>query len=297
MAEPLRLGLIGCGAHIRSQHVPPLLAASDAVRVVACADPQLAAAEAMAADFGAAALDSSDALLARDDLDAVLVGTPPAVTDRLALQVAERGLVVWIEKPIAPDRDRALALVEALGDRPAMVSLNRRFDPAFAALLAWDRPAGPLCIDAEMARENRREPDFVTATAIHLIDVVLALSGPVTIEAVDAAEGGRRIRASGDGVELELRILPTVGRNAERIRLTVGDVTAEGRSGFFDEATWDIAGERGAVDPAAPHWVRSGTQAETAAFLAACAGQRSFSPVPRDFLPAADFAAEVHARR
>lgn len=302
MPDPLRLGLIGCGPHVRSQHLPALRACAAEIDLVGVADPQVEARDRLLADWGSAVpgFASAEDLLATGRCQAVLVGTPSRFTADLSRRVAATGARVWIEKPIAATLAEAERLVTDLGDHPAMVSLNRRFDPAFAAVLAWSAAHRPRRIVAEMARENRQERDFLTETAIHLVDVVLALAGPVAITEVVPDPAGCRIRAGGTGIDVEVAVLPRSGRNAERLRVEADDGWAEAASGWFDSGAWtlsDASGTRsGGMERSLPDWQRNGTLDETRAFLSACRGEGAFHPRPADFLPAARFCAEA-ARR
>jgi predicted dehydrogenase len=298
MGEPFRLGIIGCGAHVRSQHVPALLALRERVTVVACADPNSTGRAIIRQHWPEAVeyTESAD-LLAEARCQAVLVATPSRFTADLARAVKRSGKILWIEKPIAASLNDAEQLITDLGDHPAMVSLNRRFDPAFAALIEWAKGRRLLRVEAEMARENRSEANFITETAIHLVDVMLACSGPLGPLTVTAVDGGHHIAAQAGETEVELRIVPQSGRNAERLRLVAADGEAEGASGWFDSGDWSIRdaqgirGQRG--DRSQPDWQRNGTLAETEAFLAACAGQRPCSPKPVDFLPVARCCDEI----
>src|SRR5712691_459720 len=99
----MRLGFIGCG-NISLKHHLPAVQAEPGVEVVAAAD----ATPARLAMFGAAAgLDASacfaDAagVLARPDVDAVLVATPPLYRPPIVLAALAAGKHVLSEKPIA----------------------------------------------------------------------------------------------------------------------------------------------------------------------------------------------------
>jgi UDP-N-acetyl-2-amino-2-deoxyglucuronate dehydrogenase len=99
----MRLGVIGCG-NISLKHHLPAMKAEPGVKVVAAAD----ATPVRLAMFGAAAgLDASacfaDAadLIARADVDAVLVATPPRYRPAIVLAALAAGKHVLSEKPIA----------------------------------------------------------------------------------------------------------------------------------------------------------------------------------------------------
>ena len=107
----LRIGLLGCG-DIAGASAAAANAAPN-VELVACFDPASHLAEDLAARFGAQAVPSVDALLGRDDVDAVVVSVPHHLHAPLAIQAAEAGKHVIAEKPLANSLDGALAMTEA----------------------------------------------------------------------------------------------------------------------------------------------------------------------------------------
>ena len=115
--EPVRIGLIGCGtispAYLRAA------ATFDILRFVACADLDAAAAERTEANFGVAAT-SVDALLARDDVEAVLNLTVPGAHGSVNLAAIAAGKHAYCEKPFGHDvaeGESVLAAAEAAGLR------------------------------------------------------------------------------------------------------------------------------------------------------------------------------------
>jgi predicted dehydrogenase len=105
----LRLGLIGCG-NISSLYLKSARHYHE-LDVVACADVDMALAKARAAEFGIPQVLSSEALLARADIDAVVNLTPPAAHAEVAVQALEAGKHVYNEKPLAANFADAQALV------------------------------------------------------------------------------------------------------------------------------------------------------------------------------------------
>src|SRR5437879_13461699 len=98
----MRLGVIGCG-NISLNHHLPASQTEPGVELVAAAD----ATPARLAMFGTAAgLDPSSCyadaadLLARPDVEAVLVATPPRYRPAIALAALAAGKPVLTEKPI-----------------------------------------------------------------------------------------------------------------------------------------------------------------------------------------------------
>jgi myo-inositol 2-dehydrogenase/D-chiro-inositol 1-dehydrogenase len=103
--------------------------------VTAVADPNDAAARALAEATGAEVRDLDDAIEA-SDVDAVVVATPTSTHADLVVRAARAGKAVFCEKPVDLSIERienCLAVVEATGT-PLMIGFNRRFDPHFAAL-------------------------------------------------------------------------------------------------------------------------------------------------------------------
>ena len=88
--EPVRIGLIGCGkisaAYLKAAPDYPVL------DMVACADIDPMVAERIGAEFGLQAM-SVDALLARDDIEAILNLTVPGAHAPVNLAALQAGLV------------------------------------------------------------------------------------------------------------------------------------------------------------------------------------------------------------
>ncbi len=108
MAVPLRIGLIGAG-WIATDHVFVLRKLGH--DVVATCDIDLERAQKLAPD-GARAYTDWEKMLAGEELDAVWVATPPLLHRAPAVAAMERGLPVFLEKPIARTLDDARAIAE-----------------------------------------------------------------------------------------------------------------------------------------------------------------------------------------
>lgn len=111
-SEPrLRVGLIGCGAHGRS--LADALVASPLWELVACADPDRAAAAAVARDQ-IVPFPAVEELLAGAAVDAVVLATPPHCLYETALAAIAAHKHVLAEKPIGMDEREAAQLEEAV---------------------------------------------------------------------------------------------------------------------------------------------------------------------------------------
>ncbi|MEU6440652.1 Gfo/Idh/MocA family oxidoreductase [Streptomyces sp. NPDC047046] len=113
MGEPLRIGIVGAGA-ISGAYLDSLDRLTRPLRVTAVADLDLTRAKGAAGRAGdAVALDSVGELLAREDVDAVLNLTIPAVHAEVALAALAAGKHVYGEKPLAATREEAAAVLAA----------------------------------------------------------------------------------------------------------------------------------------------------------------------------------------
>lgn len=128
----LRFGVLGCGliaywTHLRL--IPRLRHA----RLVAAADPDPRARERAHQLTKLPILTDPAALLARPDVDAVVISAPSHHHAALAVAAAQAGKHIYLEKPIAIDRpslDTLQAAVRAAGVRFA-TGFNRRHHPLF----------------------------------------------------------------------------------------------------------------------------------------------------------------------
>jgi myo-inositol 2-dehydrogenase/D-chiro-inositol 1-dehydrogenase len=156
----LRIGLIGCGGIARAAHLPAFDALHALARLVAVADTDPGAAEALAQPRGIPAYADHERLLARDDLDAVVIASPEYAHREQVEAAAARGLHVLCEKPIAltlEDADAMIAACERAGVR-LMVGHSRRFTRRYLeARAAID--AGELGA-VRLIRENERRPRY-----------------------------------------------------------------------------------------------------------------------------------------
>jgi len=125
----LRFGLIGCG-EIAVESAAALRGAANAA-VTFAVDPEIALARSLAAATGARASERVEELLRSPEVDAVLISTPHHLHAPLAIQAAEAGKHVVVEKPMATsvaDCDRMIAAAERHGVRLS-VCYCQRYDP------------------------------------------------------------------------------------------------------------------------------------------------------------------------
>ena len=110
-ATPLRLGVAGLGRAFSV--MLPTLTGYPAVRLVAAADTRAEARKRFAGEFSAKAYDTVAALCADPAIDAVYIATPHQFHREHALQAAQAGKHLLIEKPMALTVEDCTAIVEA----------------------------------------------------------------------------------------------------------------------------------------------------------------------------------------
>jgi UDP-N-acetyl-2-amino-2-deoxyglucuronate dehydrogenase len=109
---PVRYGMIGCG-EIAVQAFDALMAARNATLAATFDVKQELAEDLAGRTDGAVACRSQDELLARDDVEAVIVSTPHYLHAPIAVAALEAGKHALVEKPIASSAAEAQRMVEA----------------------------------------------------------------------------------------------------------------------------------------------------------------------------------------
>jgi predicted dehydrogenase len=131
----LRFGMIGAGSISRA-HLPAV-AARDDVEVTCLADANEAAAREQAARCGIRTVVTDVAeLVAREDVDAVIVGIPTHFHAEAAIEALRAGKHVLCEKPLARTLAECDAIAGAIQEsgRVFQVAFVRRFDPEWGTV-------------------------------------------------------------------------------------------------------------------------------------------------------------------
>lgn len=126
MTSPLRFGILGCASIARRMMLPAFAEVPEAVPV-AIASREQEKAESFAAEFGIDAAPDYDALLARDDIDAVYLPLPPALHEHWALRALAAGKHVLCEKPLTTSLASAETLVAAAQSADCVLAENWMF--------------------------------------------------------------------------------------------------------------------------------------------------------------------------
>ncbi len=222
----IRLGLIGCGAHSESGHAIPLArykaAHPDEVLLAAVCDLQIERALDFSRKYGfLAAYRNVDDMLKQENLDACIAVVPPENISGLGIKLLNLGIPCVVEKPLGA----LLAEAQALRDSAAatktlnMVSVNRRFMPLLNRAIERARHAGPVrYVHCTLARHTRQEPEFLWATAVHAVDALRYIAGPVaafdlrTLKAPAGATAWYALDLQFEsGISGRVDVLPTAG--------------------------------------------------------------------------------------
>jgi len=132
MQEKIRLAVIGVGVH-GARHAAVFGEMPD-VELVGVADSDEAVARSVAEACQTTAVGDFRALL--DRVDAVSVAVPASRHFEIAGACLQRGIHVFLEKPIAETTAQASSLVELVRGKPIVFQVGHieRFNPAIAAL-------------------------------------------------------------------------------------------------------------------------------------------------------------------
>ena len=134
----VRIGFVGVGrmgqcAHLRNYVAVP------GCRVAAIADPRQATAQRVAERYGVPKVYAdAAAMLAREDLDALVACQPFTRHGVLLAELLKAGKPIFIEKPLAgtPEAGRAIVDAVAASGTWIMVGYHKRSDPATAYAVA-----------------------------------------------------------------------------------------------------------------------------------------------------------------
>ncbi|MGO1467479.1 MAG: Gfo/Idh/MocA family oxidoreductase [Microbacterium gubbeenense] len=132
MSDKIRIAVVGANGAFGKKHLDGLANIPDAEVTVVSATSQEKA-DAVADEYGVPnAVVGLDAVLERDDVDAVILATPTGLHAAQTKAVIAAGKHVEVEIPVADsvaDAESVLAAAEA-SDRVVMVGHTRRFNPS-----------------------------------------------------------------------------------------------------------------------------------------------------------------------
>jgi UDP-N-acetyl-2-amino-2-deoxyglucuronate dehydrogenase len=133
MSKPIGIALIGTGS-IADFHVRALQMI-DGAKLVAVHARNAERGQAFADQNGCLYIDDYEALLARDDIDAVAITTPSGTHSELGIKAARAGKHVFCEKPLDVTIDKIDALIQACDENGVKLGavFQSRFGPGAQA--------------------------------------------------------------------------------------------------------------------------------------------------------------------
>jgi predicted dehydrogenase len=184
----MRVGIVGAGLQARRRG--PVLQQFPNTELVVVSAAHLEGAEKLAARLGCEAAQGWETVVSRDDLDAIIVATPPHLHAAISLSALRNGLHVLCEKPLARTLDEAKAMIvgaEAAG-RILKCGFNHRHHPGIQQARMWfeeGRIGESIFVRArygiggrsDYEHEWRADPEIVSGghlmeQGIHAVDLV-----------------------------------------------------------------------------------------------------------------------------
>ncbi len=203
---PIQIGLIGFGFASQTFHAP-LIGAVEGLRIAAVASSNAARVDSILP--GVRVLPTPESLIARDDIDLIVIASPNATHEPLARLALDAGKHVVIDKPFTVSLDEARGLVRLASTRDRLLSIfhNRRFDSDFLSVqraILGGRIGTPVHFESQFDRfrplvRDRWREQAVAGGGIwfdlgpHLVDQALCLFG-----LPDAVSGDLAVQR-GDG--------------------------------------------------------------------------------------------------
>ena len=128
---PLKVGLYGCGA--RTNALVDSVIKEGIIKIVSCYDISKERREETALKYNAVAVESSEELIENEEVEAFIISLPPKLHAKVAMEVAEAGKPIFLEKPIATKLEDGRKLVEKIKKKNIVchVGLAYRYVPVF----------------------------------------------------------------------------------------------------------------------------------------------------------------------
>lgn len=201
--SPLTFALIGAGG-IAQTHLQAF-AKTNLARLGAVVDVRTDAANAVAAAMHCKAFPDLESIPKDMTIDAAIVCTPPSTHPKICADLAERGIHVLCEKPIAIDLASALEMIDSAERAGTMFTMASKFryvdDMVYAKQLITSGVLGEILLfentfagHVDMTKRWNSNPavsggGVLIDNGTHSVDIVRYLLGP--IESIQTIEGKR----------------------------------------------------------------------------------------------------------
>ncbi len=217
-ANKIRIGIIGAG-NIGGVHAKEFSALAEQCQITAITDAYLPLAQEKATLYGIAAVaESPEALIEREDVDAVIIGVPNQHHAPLAIRAIEAGKHVLLEKPMAINSEEARKIYDASKQTGAIVMIahQMRFEAVpmqikeqvergelgriYTAKTGWYRRKGIPGWGTWFTRMDQSGGGPLIDIGVHMLDLALHLMGnpkPVSVYGATYAEFGPKRKGIG----------------------------------------------------------------------------------------------------
>ncbi|CAM3672123.1 Gfo/Idh/MocA family oxidoreductase [Cohnella lubricantis] len=217
-SDQVRIGLIGAG-NIGNVHLQEFGKLEHDCKITAITDAYLPLAEQRAKQYGIETVaPSPEALIARSDIDAVIIGVPNKYHAPLAVQALESGKHVLLEKPMGLDSAAAKDIVRAQRrtGKTLMVAHQMRWDwlplqvkaqiergelgHIYTAKTGWYRRKGIPGWGTWFTQHAESGGGPLIDIGVHMLDLAFHLMGepkPISVYGSTYAEFGPRKKGIG----------------------------------------------------------------------------------------------------
>jgi len=191
---PVRIGLIGAG-YIAGYHIEGLRAAGAEVRVISARSAERASAAALRWSIPEATGDWRE-VIARRDIEAVVITTPDDTHAPIAIAATQAGKHILLQKPMAPSAEDCRRIIRAADEARVHLQvsfMHRYFEEVVKArqLIAEGAIGRPLAVrmrnatpgpdwDAWFYRRERVPGGVVMQLGVHGIDLLRHMFGDIT---------------------------------------------------------------------------------------------------------------------
>jgi predicted dehydrogenase/nucleoside-diphosphate-sugar epimerase len=134
-AERVRVALIGCGKAAADLHLP-ILAGHEGIDLVAMVDRDAKRCTELAQGYRVPRATEDAASLRSGEIDAAIIATPPFHHAPCAIELMQRGIHVFVEKPMATRYADALSMVRTADEQGVVLGVGffRRLWPSIRLL-------------------------------------------------------------------------------------------------------------------------------------------------------------------
>lgn len=244
-----RIGIIGLGDIAQKAYLPEL-GQREGIEIAGIMSRTPSTVEKIGQQYRISGRYTDLNELLRQNLDAVFVHTPTETHESVVTTCLERGVHVYVDKPLSYDINASVRMAEAAikHDRLLAVGFNRRFAPMYQEARDWIEEAGgfDLCIVQKHRTRQQSMPAEKTLydDLIHMIDLLLwfgATPCDVASYMQELDQEGRLLHAAGSVAFSRSMAMFSMNRRAgadmERLELHGGGRTVEVTN--LETAVWN----------------------------------------------------------